>query len=270
MIPVIFVRIFHPTGGHFAGLPVALKQARKWNDRVILIGDQRQPDEIKNSVEFHVLEDYSKSRDRFQPLWDRHHGGDKDAWYWRACMLSWFVLADWMEFHQENFVCTVDTDVLIFERIEEIYPHWAQFDLSACNALGTMTVPFFVSLHAIQHFKDYLFDLFEKPNPLPGQIQARAECRCCMSAWRLAAQFRGLSVGNLCDVVEGAVFDHNLGMQYGFEDDRFGNRILEFEKGQPYGFFGSERRRTRFNALHCWGDWKSRMAELVRRSEVSP
>lgn len=269
MIPVIFLRQWTSTGGHFAGLPVALKQARKWNDRVILIGDQRQPDEIKNSVEFHVLEDYSKSRDRFQPLWDRHHGSNKDAWFLRASLLNWLVLADWMEFHQENFVCTVDTDVLLFERIEEIYPHWAQFDLSACNPLGTMQAPTFVSLHAMREFRDYLFDLFEKPNLTLGETQARAECRCCMSAWRRASNCRSLSAGNLCDVVNGAVFDHNLGMQYGFEDDRQGNRILEFEKGQPYGFFGSERRRVRFNALHCWGNWKSRMAELVRRSETS-
>lgn len=265
MIPVIFIRSWNPTGGHFAGLPVAIKQAQKWNDRVILIGDQQQPEAVKNMVEFHQMEKYSEFRKAFQPAWDNIHGANRDAWFLRASLLNWLVLAEWMDRVGVDFACTVDTDVLIFDRIEDMYRHWASYDIATCNPMGTMQAPTFVTREAALKFVDYLMDLFWGM----GNAAEMDACKCCMSAWRLAAAATGMKVGNLCDIIDGATWDHNLGMSYGYQEERNGDRRLDWKGAQPYGYLTAQMRSVRFRALHCWGKWKARMNELVRKAEES-
>lgn len=268
MIPVIFLRKFTSTSGHFAGLPIALKCAQRWNDGVILIGDEKQPEAVKNSVEFHEMEQYSNSANAFRILWNNVHGSHPDAWFLRVSLEMWLVLADWMEDNDEDFVCCFDTDVLCFDRIEDIYQHWTEFDISACNAEGTMQAPTFVSLHAMQHFKNYLFDLFTKQSLTPAETDEREQCKCCMSAWRLAAHNRGLTIGNLCDVVNGTTFSHNAGMQYGNFAWDGKAQVFEFMNGQPYSSRNVDGKVgwVRFVNVHCWADLKQKMGEIYQRS----
>jgi hypothetical protein len=274
MIPIVFVRQFSPVSGNWSGIPIALKQAKKVNPdgRVIFLADEKQPAEYRQIAEWVPMEHYSKMKERLAKAWPFH--GCQDEWFLWASLSNWLVAAEWAINNNEEFICVLDCDVLLFCDVTKECQHWRQFDVCACNPCGTMQAPTFVKRSALMEFAGWLLGVYEKTINVNNTVWS--ESKCCMSAWRhfLAARL-DLKFGNLCDVVDGGTWDHNSGMDYGGYAWNGTGRIYEWERGQPIGCKAiTENGNTyfdfiRFRALHMWGPFKGRMGEFVKASEES-
>lgn len=270
-IPIVFVRQFSPVGGNWPGIPIALNQSKKWNPdgRVIFLADEKQPSEYRQIAEWVPMEQYSKLKNRLAAAWP--FKGIPDEWFLWASLSNWLVAAQWAIDTDTPFVCVLDCDVLLFCDVTKECQHWKQFDVSACNPLGTMQAPTFVTRSALMEFAGWLIGLYEKTFNAPNHVWS--ESKCCMSAWRhFLASRPDLKFGNLCDVVDGATWDHNSAMDYhSYERNSIG-RIYRFRGGRPWSaIYENETafREIRFRALHMWGPFKGMMAEFVRLAEAS-
>jgi hypothetical protein len=272
MTPIVFIRQFHHQGGHFPGLPIAIRCARKWNPngRVILIGDIHQKSELKALTEFHEMEKYSRLKDALNCVWPFH--GSNDSWFYWSALSNFLVLANFVIQNDIPFVASFDPDVLLFDDIEKAVEPWRHVDVGACNAAGSMQCATLMSKEALREFAAFVIGLYT--TGVSGQYSdaAKQESKCAMSAWRhFCAYNPRFKYGNLCDVTKGFTFDHSLGGDYGNYEFADGGRILHWRNGQPYG----TRRRNgvtdyvRFVQLHCWSKHKQRMADYVLRSEES-
>lgn len=265
-VPIVFIRQWTAVGGYFYGVPIAINCARKWNPdgRVIFIGDDKQPAEVKALTEFHRVEDFSRFKRELARVWP--FGGRPDEWFLKSTLENWLILADWMNQTGTEFVCCLDTDVLLFADVTKECQHWRQFDISWCNPLGTNQAPTFVSRSAMVEFAGWLLAMYQKTMNVTNACFE--ESKCCMSSFRWWSIMRpDLKIGNLCDVIEGATWDHNLAMSYGSYDHDGIGKVTVFKNGQPYWNRNGESVRVR--ALHMWGHYKSKLLEFVKRSEDS-
>jgi hypothetical protein len=272
MTPIVFIRQFHPTGGHFPGTPIAISTAKHWNPkgRVILIGDDHQKPELKALAEFHEMEKYSMMLKELKRLWPYHQS--PDAWFLFASLSNYVVLAEFVIHNGLPFVAVFDTDVLLFDDIEKAVETWKQVDIGACSAEGTMQAPTLLTREALEEFASFIIRMYSPGHERGFSELVKSESKCAMSAWRHFCEAnKRFKFGNLCDVTDGFTYDHNLGMKYGNYEFGDGGRILHWRNGQPYG----TRRQDgitdypRFVNLHCWSQHKQKMADYVRRSEES-
>lgn len=272
MTPIVFIRQYFPQGGHFRGLPIAIRCAQKWNagGRIILIGDEHQPTAVKAMCEFQEMENYSKLKRALAAVWPFH--GTTDDWFFWSALSNFIVLAEFVIQHDIPFVASFDPDVLLFDNIDHAVAPWRGVDVGACSGLGTMQCATLMSREALREFAAFILSLYTVgPNRQYPDL-VKQESKCAMSAWRHFCAFNSrFKVGNLCDVIRGAAFDHNLGMDYDGYEFADGGRILHWRNGQPYG----TRRRNgitdyvRFVQLHCWSKHKQRMEDYIRLSEAS-
>jgi hypothetical protein len=272
MTPAIFIRQFWQQGGHFKGAEIAIRCAQRWNPkgRVIFIGDQQQRQELKRLAEFHEMEKYSRFKDELHRLWPFHER--EHSWFLWAALSNFMVLADFVIQNDLPFVACFDTDVLLFDDIEKAVAPWRGIDVGACNAAGSMQCATLMSREALREFAAFVVGLYTPGVCEQYSEMVREESMCPMSAWRhFCAANPRFKFGNLCDVVNGATYCHNLGMQYGHYEFADGGRILHWRDGQPYGTRRIEGHtdHPRFVNLHCWSGHKQKMAEYVARSEAS-
>lgn len=267
-IPVIFTRTFTPQGGHFPGLPIALKCASKWNSRVILIGDSEQPASVRELAEFQPMEKFHLTKKELERNWPFGHLGD--SWFLFQSLANWLPVFEFCLNQHIQFAAVFDADVLVFSDMTIAAEPWLDCHYAACNPCGTPQGPTLVSLDALEGFTKFLLEMYRGVSKVPPECYE--ESKCSMSAWRwYHALNPGVKVGNLCDIVNGVTWSHNAGMNYHGYEWNGTEQVFEFERGQPYSrtkMFGEER-RVRFVNLHCWSHLKACMGDYLKRSEES-
>lgn len=261
-IPIVFIRQWSPVGGFFYGVPIAIQQAKRWNPdgRVVFIGDDKQPEDLKGMTEFHRVEDHSRLKRHLQQHWP--FAGQQDDWFLSATLQNWLILADWMQSQNVPFACCLDTDVLVYCDVAKECQYLLDYHVAWGNPEGTNQAPSFVRRDVAVEFASWLLGIYERSVNVSNEIWSQS--RCCMSAWRhFAAGRPDLRISNLCHVVDGGVWDHNWAMADGkYEHDGQG-KVMTLKNGQPWckrPVFGDE---IRFRAIHAWGPHKSRMRELA-------
>lgn len=265
-IPVVFIH-----RGNQDYLKLALKQATRRNQDVVLIGD----DSNKTLPCKHY---------RFQDYWDERlnaiyrHMTFNHAEFTLQNMGRWLVLGRWMEENGVMKAWHFDTDVMVY-----------------CNVQG---IDYGESIAALQ--------IPRKGLPAGASASGHASYwtlagieSFCNSMYRMMTGHRGLSLlqvkwgwhlltataGGICDmtllwawaldrnvmnnakVIDGATFEHNINVSENLLQDEYrmkdGIKEITMIKGLPHGWHNDKRKHIRFDAIHFQGHSKPLMKEYA-------
>ena len=180
---------------------------------------------------------------------------------WLAMSLArWFVLRDFIRKYKPSFpIFCADWDVMIFRDLEEAYSPFADCDYTVSMLGDIDSAAYGVNrLEPLEAFCDLVEKMADDNDP-------RAEMLDDMFAWQLNRGTGNWKVGNLFETHGASVFDHNIHCG----DGRFvmagPAKKVTFREGTPY-FTGLDGAPTLANTIHCWGTYKTRTSELLRKT----
>lgn len=121
MIPVIFIH-----RGNSDIVHDAIAQAQRWNERVILLGDD---DNITDTCEYypHCLY-YSAQAERLSRIYQHMHS-NPGAEYRLANYLRWFIILQFMQTHKIARAFVADSDLLLYANVTIIAEDWGVNDV---------------------------------------------------------------------------------------------------------------------------------------------
>lgn len=268
-------------------LVTTLKQARQWNDRVVLLGGPR----VRGYASQAQVEYYDYFKNYYAGVQDfvgKHYvqlsGYSKS--YDIAVMERYFVLRDFMIKHNVDVLCNLDSDVMVYCDLSE---EASKFPVDMFGAYCIPLVQFKYRLSASAHtsfftktgivkFCEFMiasytelerfavlkekWDWHVKENK-PGGV-------CDMTHLYLFAQEFPSKVYNLTGEVLGdGVFEHNIDVSENGLPGAFRmsgrKKELVWEDGCPYGFSIVLDKLVRFNTLHLHSR-KQQVGEYFREN----
>lgn len=174
----------------------------------------------------------------------------------------WFVYRDWWESTDYDAIFCADSDVMIFSNLREEAECWkdaAAFTLSMETAAGQS---FWFSRTALNEFCGYVVRSYQEPEwPRARPVFEHYEKRrrmgkpggvCDMTFFEHFVRHWPFRVGETCDGVKGAVFDHNFLMPQEYEHDG-STKVVRFIGGHPYARRTTDEKMIRFHTLHMSG-----------------
>lgn len=173
-------------------------------------------------------------------------------------LARWFVLRDMARNDTEitfPIFCS-DWDVMIFQDLGKAYEPFLEYDYT-------------VSIDGGMSSAAYGVNNFEALDALCNLIEANMTDKTLndMEAWARLTRTGNWKVGNLFEIKNDSVFDHNIVCGA----DRFemvdGCKQVVWKDGSPY-FKKHDRSFVKAITCHCWGPWKSKPAELLRKANI--
>lgn len=232
--------------GHYAGFQDILNCAiARAGCRIIVISDVP-----KTGVEYLPVSEFPIGEQMLNAL-EPHVG------LWAAFSLArWHVLRQLAEREPDIFpVFCSDWDVMIFRNLAEAYAPFADCDYTVSIDGGMASAAYGVSNFAAL---DALCKLVEE-NITEKTLND-------MEAWSRLTRTGAWKVGNLFETIGGSVFDHNMHCGGGrFAMDGPAKRVV-YEDGYPY--FISPDGTVAANTIHCWGTYKNRTGEVLRKCGI--
>lgn len=288
-VPVVMV---HGSGGVCPGvdqsyLPIVLRQAQEYNERVILLGDAANS---HLEVEHHHYSDFYGEAQRFFDEEYIQYSTYKVG-YDRFCMGFYFILKEFMQAHNFDVISNNDSDVMIYcDMTEEEQKLPKDYLLACCIPLyqppfrwTASTHTSFITLEAIREICDFIHRVYTTPwglekirskwdfqveHSLPGGI-------CDMTMIYLFEQERrGERIVNLTPVIasptQGA-FSHKLsGDENGLQGEyRLAGRYKELTwiDDQPYCYNLRLDAWVRFKTVHFQGGAKRFITASFREAK---
>ena len=266
-------------------LITTLKQARQWNDWVILLGGPRVKDHASEAQVgfFDYFNLYYKGAQQFLDdvyVQMSHYHQPYDI----AVMERYFVLQSFMADWGIDTVCNLDSDVMVYcDLTEEESKIERPYDAAYCIPLNQPKYRLSASAHTsfftktgIDKFCEFLLDSYTVPDMFailkekwdwhirekrPGGV-------CDMTHLYLFSKDQP-TVHNLTGKVEGdGVFEHNIRVSENGLPDEFqmlkGKKEIVWRDGLPYGYSLRLERWVRFNTLHLQADAKESAQHYYR------
>lgn len=172
-------------------------------------------------------------------------------------LARWFALRDMAEKQPDIFpVFCSDWDVMIFQDLAKAYEPFLEYDYT-------------VSIEGGMSSAAYGVNNFEALDALCNLIEANMTDKTLndMEAWARLTRTGNWKVGNLFEIKNDSVFDHNIvsgGDTYEIVD---GVKQVVWKDGSPY-FKKHDRSLVKAVTIHCWGPWKSKPAEILRKTGI--
>ena len=100
-------------------LRYTLKQAKQYNDDVILLGDKKNAT-FSDIVEHHLLDDFSTSEELscFRDLYK--HMSTNDYQFEKVCFERWFQILEFLESNGIQSFFHIDSDILLYSNISTV------------------------------------------------------------------------------------------------------------------------------------------------------
>lgn len=272
-IPVIFV---HKGKSNF--LEYALWQAKKFNKRVIILGDQGTYARL--SVESYNLADYSKEATYFASIYKHlsHSLYEREL----ACFQRWFFLEEFMRLNNIQTAFHAESDVMLYCDVTKEYKYFKENEVSYihCSPEYKGGLVSYWDLKTLQEFCRYLKSFYENKEKIAKLVQQFTS----KTAWYyhddIPMFFNFLhdilatrKTGILNALIDSALFDSNIqdgwhwqpGMQqkHFFETKRvkgFKVKRIRWINGLPYCYNKGLKKLIRFKSLHFQGPTKNLMS----------
>lgn len=246
MIPVIYYHWSNVRGG-LHHLEVSIKQAQKFNERVILLGDGSNS---HIDVEHYNISDYYQNVKEFHNLY-QHMSSNEHAFELK-CLERWIVLANFVE--SQNFDTSVylDSDVMTYcnylER-ESLFDKDYAAMLCAPKRENAQVDPVlkwsvagcvsYWKQNTILRFKDYLLRLYtDKIDQLKEKWKWHVDSGswggiCDMTAMYLFYTENN-NIGTLCNILsDNSTFDQCLVVSENYLEDEYkidsGGKLIHWE-----------------------------------------
>ncbi|MDR1645487.1 MAG: hypothetical protein LBS05_06675 [Tannerellaceae bacterium] len=253
-IPVIIVH----KGNSFYLSPV-LEQIRLFNpeNAIYLISDiskQKYP-----FVNYCNIEDYMDRANEFEKRYV--HLSSNPYFYELICFQRWFIILDFVIQHRiEHFLC-MDSDVLLYCRIDDTLNKHIGCDFTICDKTGPGCSLF--NVDSLKKFCDYISDLYSEKTKsrLFDFYQSFIDKKslggfCDMIAFTwYQNDTESLKIIDISIPENGACFDACLTASSGFEFAS-GLKKIYWKDNLPYGKLLSDGSLVRFYCLHFQGRTK--------------
>lgn len=165
----------------------------------------------------------------------------------------WFLMRDWMESASVDVVFHMESDVLVFCKLEEL---WNQ-----CKICTYATIPVgsaFVTYRGLVRITDWLQNTFESGQELSRSLIPGTSSDQRNIEWFLAQE----KMPDLCNTAHGMI-DENL---YVVENEpaHENHKDIWFIDGKPY--WKTRSGMWKMSTLHCWGEAKTQVTSIWEQS----
>lgn len=264
--PVVFIHM-----GNQDYLKRAIDQAKKRNERVVLIGDESNAD-------------FAPEHARWDDLWHEHfanvyqHMSFNHEEFTLRGMERWYALLGWMEHNGQDAAFHFDTDVMVYCDVASI----SYGESLAALQILRKSLPAGVSASghasywtrdALRQFCDSMYRTYTSERGLAAlqvkwawHMLTRTPGGICdmtlLYIWSL-----GKDVVNNAGVIDGATFEHNVNGPDNLIQDEYrmkgGIKEITMIDGLPHGWHEHRHEHIRFNAIHFQGQAKALMEEYA-------
>jgi hypothetical protein len=232
----------------YAGFADVIECAKlRANCPIWVISDQPDP----GGVNYVPISEFPVG-DRMREKFSEH----MNAWS-GLTLARWYVLREFIKRYDPPFpIICMDWDVMIFRDLAEAYAPFAEDDYTV-SVLGDLdSAAYGINrLEPLEAFCDMVERISEEDDPRRDQLND-------MLAWQQFRHTDSWTVGNLFEIRDGSVFDHNIHCGADrFVMDGEAKRVV-FLDGMPH-FVSLDGSLVVANTIHCWGTYKTRTRELL-------
>lgn len=277
-IPIVFINY-----NHSDFLNLSILQARSFNPdcEIILLGDKSNKN-LKKICTHLFYDNYANRLNKLEKIYK--HFSTNSYVIELFCIKRWFILYEFMKDSELDWVCTVDSDVMLYSSVnnffcENIYKK--DYEAAFCIAKQDFKEfiwaasghSAYVSLHFLEKFCDYIIDTFENHfdmlqtkinyhqiNDIPGGI-------CDMTFLYLYKYNIGNKILNLLEPIKSEVYDNNINSGDNFFKEEFGEsekkKNFSFKNSQPH-IVNKKDEEIRFLSLHFQGHAKKYILKYYR------
>lgn len=209
----------------------------------------------------HVVRD-RKSSILESLLGNGQHDGGKLA---RATSLArWFVLLEGMKKMELSYpVFCADWDMMIFSNLEAACAPFLECDFARTvnhPNLGDTNAAYLVCKE--EPLREFC-SLVSSSN----QNCDDPECHD-MKVWREVADQGKWKVGDLTEIKNSSTFDLGVHCSLGKYRMAGASKLITFKDGHPYFTIDATGEQILAHNIHCWGEYKGREPELLKRARV--
>ena len=252
-------------------LAYCLQQARYTNPQasICLLGDQTNRHLATQGIRHYPIQQYWEKAERFMYLYK--HLSDRPYSYELFCLQRWFVLLEFMQDQQLANCIHLDSDVLLFDRLDTEQDHLANADTlgfvhwiphvlyigsqSALQHWCTFMEQHYLDASRLRQLEDLYFEYLEGSHH--GFVGVSD--MTLLELYQRQYPERTLSLLKRRET-ETAVHDDNVNDSSGFLTGyTLGKRIV-WQHGLPFATY--EGRLIRLRSLHCQGNAKTLMPLL--------
>jgi hypothetical protein len=270
--PIPIIQFFR---GSQPWLALSLKQAERFNQKVVLIGDRSN--QTLTAHHFNYT-DYNQEFQSFTEVYE--HLSTNSVDFELYCFQRFFVLQQWMLKHHEERVFMVDSDLLLYADLtDRLYRKYLQgYEAALCipqlqsqESEYSWTASPHVSFwthSAIQSFTQSCLETYRSRKALLHQKYEHHQTMnqpggiCDMSLLYLWAK-NNQTVFNLLELKDGEAIDHNINSKDGLWKNQHqlksGIKSIYFRQGLPY----EQETHQQYLGLHFQGTAKPLMAIFV-------
>ena len=239
--------------GEFPGFTDVLACAKKRAGcPIIVVSDGAPPPGVK-----HIPIQNFKYAETFLKLAGKQVGKGM-----ATCIARWFVLRDLLLTTPLNYpIFCSDWDILIFENLEKAHAPFLDFDYAVSTSDGISSAAYAINSRLpLDEFCAKSESLFSNNEPV-------AQNQNDMAIWRYVSGTGKFKVGNLNQVVDSRLFDHNMHCgESEFVFDGPAKRV-QFVEGYPF-FQAKDGSLIKAVTFHCWGTYHTRTKEMRERAGI--
>jgi len=256
-IPIVIVH----TGDSFYLEPV-LCQARKSNpdSHIYLISD-----ESTNHYDFieHInISDYFTSAEEFKKVYV--HMSINPYHYELYCFLRWFVILDFVTKHNISHFLCIDSDVMLYCNVDEVFGKWIDYDMTTCQIIGPQYTLF--NKDSLKKFCKYIYDHYAEKDGLEEVRYWHTKGGISdMKFFMYYSEQPNIRVFDTAQVIDGTCFDYNMKIPQGFEK-KGRLKKLYWRDGIPYCKSVNSGEYIRMNGLHFQGGVKHHLYKYIYRA----
>lgn len=266
-IPIVIVH----KGNSFYLEPV-LRQIRLFNpdNRICLISD-KSTDRF-DFIEHYDIDQYMKGADEFANIYV--HMSINPFNYELFCFQRWFVIRDFIRSQEIPFSLCLDSDVLLYCNVDEVFSEYQSYDFTICKEMGPCFSSFNnLSIEKLCNYMTYLYtdsQAFKRLEEFYKNVVDGGVCDMTALAW-----YQKDVSDNVIDIVypvDNACFDGNISDSMGFEMQK-GKKKIYWKNNLPYGKYMEKDSFIQFYGLHLQGGAKHSMHKYLlngnKKHEIS-
>jgi len=264
-IPCVFIHL-----NDRRPLQKTIPQALKFNNRVLVIGDQPVK-EYCDSIGVEFFDYQSLFSDQAKDFQSKYvHMSSNSPWVEEFCFIRWYLLNSLMQKQNLDKVFHADSDVMLYCNTDEVWPNYKQYNLSIVNrACGSTS---FWTRKGLDNFCKFVLEIYSDKssfyyNDFVSFYENHQKCNmpggvCDMTLldrYHQKELWGGPpTIGEMTHVINGSVFDQNINSKDGLYDfnDELGVKNIEFIDGIPHCYHENLKIKVKFNALHFQGKAK--------------
>lgn len=256
-IPIIIVH----KGNSFYLEPV-LRQIRLFNpqNRICLISDSST--DIYDFIEHYNIDQYMEGANEFAEIYV--HMSINPFNYELFCFQRWFVIRDFIRSQRMEYFLCLDSDVLLYCNVDEIFSKYHSYDFTICKEMGPCFSSFNnFSIEKLCNYMNYLYtdsQAFERLEDFYKNVVDGGVCDMTALAW-----YQKEISDNVIDIVypvNNACFDGNISDPMGFETKK-GKKKIYWRDNLPYGKNLEDGSFVQFYGLHLQGGAKHSMHKYI-------